>query len=106
MSRMIRRQVYLDPTHQRKLALLATRWGCNESEVLHKAIDLLSESEDPIDARLAKSGILVPAPPDRDLPRDRESCQNLERQLDDWAEARSYALGLAEVVAEDRRYWR
>lgn len=103
MRRMIRRQVYLDPTHQRKLARLAARWGCNESEVLRAAIDRLPESEDPIDRCLAAAGLLVPAPADRDLPRDEESVESLERQLDALAVARSHPLGLARAVVEDRR---
>lgn len=103
MSRMIRRQVYLDPTHQRKLARLAARWGCKESEVLRAAIDQLPESEDPIDAHLAAIGILVPAPPDRDLARGTASTEDIERQLDAWSAARSYPLGLAQAVDEDRR---
>ena len=103
MPRMIRRQVYLAQTHQAKLARLAARWSCSESEVLRSAIERLPESEDPIDARLVAAGLLVPTPPERDLSLTEEAAEELERQLDRWSEARPAPLGLAEAVVEDRR---
>jgi hypothetical protein len=52
---------------------------------------------------LLAAGLLVPNPPERDLSLAQEAAEELERQLDRWAEARSAPLGLAEAVIEDRR---
>ena len=103
MKRMIRRQVYLEADHQARLARLAALWGCSESEVLRKAISQLSESDDPIDARLFASGLLMPAPPADARPLSEEAEEELERRLDRLAEARATSFGLAEAVVEDRR---
>ncbi len=103
MKRMIRRQVYLEADHQARLAHLAALWGCSESEVLRRAISQLSDADDPIDARLFASGLLVPAPTEEARPLSEEAEEELERRLDRLAEARTTSLGLAEATVEDRR---
>jgi hypothetical protein len=100
---MIRRQVYLAKTHQAKLADVAARWGCSESEVLRRAIDGLLVSDDPIEARLVAVGLLAPTRPEVGSSLTAQAAEELERQLDRWSEARSAPLGLADAVVEDRR---
>ena len=103
MSRMIRKQVYLDESQQRKLKRLAGHWGCTESEVLREAIERIPESRDPVEARLAEAGLLAPPPSVREPRLTTESIEALERQVDARAAKRSTPLGLAVVVVEDRR---
>ena len=102
---MIRKQLYLADEQQRKIRRIAARRGCTEAEVVREAIDRLPEPGDSLDdlvvARLAAAGMLVP-PPDDDDPMSEEEAEQLERELDEWAE-RHGPLGLSEAVLEDRR---
>ena len=103
MARMIRKQVYLDPSQQSKLARVAARWGCTESAVLRAAIDELPESRDPIEACLAAAGLLAPPLPDSELLLGEESTEELEREVDALSEQSPAPWGLAAAVLEDRR---
>ena len=73
MSRMIRKQVYLDESQQRKLT------------------------------RLAEAGLLAPPPPAREPRLGPDSVKALEQELAARAAKRSAPLGLAAAFVEDRR---
>lgn len=103
MARMIRKQVYLDESHQGKLARIAVRWGCTESAVLRAAIDQLPESRDPIEACLATAGLLAPPLGESELSLGEESTEQLEQEVDALSEKSTAPWGLAAAVVEDRR---
>ncbi len=102
MSRMIRKQVYLAPEQQRKLRVLAARWGRAESDVLRVAIDRLPDPESSVDERLLEAGLLMPPSPDDDVP-EGEALAELERVQEAWSALHPQPLGLAEAVLDDRR---
>lgn len=100
--RMIRKQLYIAPEHQRKLRALAARWQCTEAEVIRTTLDRLPDPEDPIDRRLMEAGLLVVLPDDVATPSAEES-EQLDREIDAWFAAHPAPLRLTEAVLEDRR---
>jgi hypothetical protein len=103
MARMVRKQVYLDESHQRKLARIAGRWGCTESAVLRAVIDQLPESRDPVEACLAAARLLAPPLAESELSLGEASTEELERVVDALSEESDPSWGLAAAVVEDRR---
>jgi hypothetical protein len=100
--RMIRKQVYLGESQQRKVRLLAGRRGCTEAEVIRMAIDRLPNPDGSIEERLAEAGVLVPSPDDSDVPTGA-AADKLEQDVIAWLETLEEPLGLSEAVLEDRR---
>ena len=104
--RMIRKQLYIAPEHQRKLDRLTERWGCTEAEAVRRAIEHVPDEEateeERIVARLREAGMLVEPPDDPDLPRTREGLEALERELEQWLETQTEPVGLGEALESDR----
>ncbi len=98
---MIRKQLYLEASHQTKLTRLAARWGCTEAAVVRRALDLLPEGGDPLEERLRAAGLLVPPPEMPHLPEGTDVAV-LEREWRQWLQGQP-PLGLSEAVLEDRR---
>lgn len=101
MTKMVRKQLYIEPEQQRKLCKLAARWGCTEAEVVRTAIDRLPDQESAIDARLRDAGLLLDAYDDQDLPAP-EAADDMEEELRELLMATG-PLHLTEAVIEDRR---
>jgi hypothetical protein len=98
---MIRKQVYIEANQQQKIRRLAELRHCTEAEIVREAIDLLPEHDDPVVRRLAQAGLLAPPIEDDDLMTDEEA-EQLERELDAWAEAQTEPIGLSQAVSDDR----
>ena len=103
MTRMIRKQVYLGDEQEKKLRRLASRWGCAEAEVLRTAIDRLPDPEHSVEGRLREAGLLVRIPVEPDLPQEKETLAELERDVEAWLASRPKILNLSQAVLEDRR---
>jgi hypothetical protein len=104
--RMIRKQLYIAEQQQRKLERLAAGWGCTEAHVMRTALDRLTEPtadlETQVRDRLRMAGLLVEAADDPDLPRGAEA-DAFENEMEQWLNAQTEPLGLAQAVLEDRR---
>ena len=104
--RMIRKQLYIAEEQDRKLERLAARWGCTEAHVMRTALDRLAEPKGDLETqirdRLRSAGLLVEAPDDPDLPSGAEA-DAFEAEMEQWLNAQTEPLGLAQAVLEDRR---
>ncbi len=103
--RMIRKQLYIAPEHQRKLDRLTQRWHCTEAEAVRRAIERVPDElteEERIVERLREAGMLIEWPDDPDLPTTDEEIEALEREHEEWLATRTEPLGLSEAVIEDR----
>ena len=103
---MIRKQLYIAEQQQRKLERLVATWGCTEAHVMRTALDRLTEPkadlETQIRERLRTAGVLFEVPHDPDLPVGAEA-DAFEAEMDQWLDAQTRTLGLAQAVLEDRR---
>jgi len=59
---MVRKQLYLAPSQNRKLKRLAKERHCSEAEVLRQAVEALPEPDDPIE-QLRAMGLIKPKRP-------------------------------------------
>ncbi len=98
---MIRKQVYLERRHDRKLKALAELRGCTEAEVIREALDRLPDPAGTLDDRLAAAGLVVP-PVDAVSVPSGAALRDLEAEVEAWLGARSDGLGLSDAVLEER----
>ena len=100
---MVRKQVYLERTQDRKLKALAAQRHCTEAEVIREALDRLPdpESDDAV-AILEAAGLLAPKPePGPDDISDEELAE-LEAKHEAWLATRTEPIGLSEALRQDR----
>lgn len=99
---MIRKQVYLKESQERKLARIAKARGCSEAQIIRNAIDSLPDPDSSLENRLEVAGLLVH--PDKSDPFTKDiSIEQIEMQYEAWLRSRQTPLGLSEAVLEDRR---
>jgi len=98
---MIRKQIYLLQTQNRKLKALAAVRGCTEAEVIRDALDQLPDPGGGVAARLQAAGLLAVIPHNDDTPTPDE-LRALEAELDDWLDSLPEPLGLTEAVLAER----
>ncbi|HET7737812.1 MAG TPA: ribbon-helix-helix protein, CopG family [Tepidiformaceae bacterium] len=106
-SRMVRKQLYLEPEQDRTLKALAAQLGASEAEVVRRAIDEMAERvaspREVLRARLRAAGLL--ADPAQPVPRltsqDREES---ERFLDEWGRTHE-PIGIDEALEWARGAW-
>ena len=98
---MIRKQVYLEQRHERKLKALAAQRGCTEADVIRDALDRLPDPAGAVEARLAAAGLLAP-PMDAAEAPSGAALRALEADVEAWLDARSGALGLSDAVLQER----
>jgi hypothetical protein len=98
---MIRKQVYLDRRHDRKLKLLAKQRGCSEAEIIRDALDRLPDPAGSVEEQLAAAGLLASKGDVEGAPTGAE-LRALEAEVDAWLVSLPAPLGLAEAVDEDR----
>lgn len=98
---MIRKQVYLLETQNRKLKALAAVRGCTEAEVMRDAVDRLPDPEGSVVERLEAAGLLAKIRVPDDVPTGDELAA-LEAELDAWLESLPGPIGLSEAVLAER----
>lgn len=98
---MVRKQVYLERRHDRKLKVIAAQRGCTEADVIREALDRLPDSTSSVEAQLAAAGLLAPI---GDLAEALSGAQvrALEAEVETWLESRRDGLGLSAAVVEER----
>lgn len=81
MSKLVRKQLYIEPRQDSKLKRLAAVRHATQAELVREAIDNLPEEEDELTAFLRASGLLAPKPP---LPPDMQGVdlEELDAQLE------------------------
>jgi hypothetical protein len=100
---MIRKQVYLERRHDRKLKAIARRRGCTEAEVIREAIERLPDEDGDLVAQLEGDGLLAHLPDDPSLPRGA-ALRQLDQELETWLAAHPEEdLRLSEAVLQDRQ---
>src|SRR5947199_7648372 len=87
MGRMVRKQLYIDVEHEKKLKRLAKKWKVTEAAVVRRALEELPEAartpEDEAMAHLVARG-LVKRVPKRRL--TQEQLDAMDREIDEiWA---------------------
>lgn len=99
---MIRKQLYITPSQERRLRDLSARWQCTEAEIVRTALDRLLDSAETAADRLARAGLLAQPLDTAEVPSAGE-IEAIERQYEAWARTRTEPIGLSQAVLDDRR---
>ena len=98
---MIRKQVYLARSQDRKLKALAASRGCTEAEIIRQALDQLPDPEGGVVESLRAEGLLAPKPDFPDQPQGAAAQAELE-EFERWLDEHPEDVRLSEAVLEDR----
>lgn len=98
---LIRKQVYLLETQNRKLKAQAAVRGCTEAEVIRDALDQLPDPGGSVRERPKAAGLLATMHFDDDIPTVDEFVE-LEAELYGWLDALPEPSGFTEAVLAER----